>query len=210
MIDRILELPLLWAWVLLWCVCMLRANLTHWIGRGLSTGAERSRFAWMLRSPMYLSAQRMAERWGVIAVPLSFLTIGVQSFVQLWAGVARMPLRLYLPAVMVGSAIWATIYATVGLAVFAAWIGAGGGWAVAAVVAVAALVLWRRSREHGAAAENVHADADAAGGNREVRDSPAQGPQELPASPEPLQEREECEEREVLVAGGGAPGRVSP
>ena len=108
-----------------------------------------------------------------------------------------MPLRLYLPAVMVGSAIWATIYATVGLAVFAAWIGAGGGWAVAAVVAVAALVLWRRSREHGAAAENVHADA--AGGNREVRDSPAQGPQELPTSPEPLQEHEE---HEVLVAGG--------
>nr|WP_250648910.1 MULTISPECIES: hypothetical protein [unclassified Actinomyces] len=127
---------------------MLRSNLIHWIGRGLSKGAEHSRFAGMLASPMYVSARAMAERWGVIAVPLSFMTIGVQSFVQLWAGVTLMPLRRYLPAVMLGAAIWATIYATVGLAVFAAWFGAGGGWAVAVVVAVAALLVWRRSRQH--------------------------------------------------------------
>ena len=63
----------------------------------------------------------MAQRWGVLAVPLSFLTIGVQTFVQLSAGVTRMPLRLYLPAVAVGCAMWAAVYATVGLAVFLAW-----------------------------------------------------------------------------------------
>ncbi|QPL04618.1 MULTISPECIES: DedA family protein [Actinomyces] len=146
MIDRILELPLIWAWGVLWCVAMLRANLIHWMGRGLGKGAEHSRFSGMLTSPMYVSAQAMAERWGIIAVPLSFMTVGVQSFVQLWAGVTLMPLRRYLPAVMVGAAIWATIYATVGLAVFAAWVGAGGGWAIAALVAVAALVIWARGR----------------------------------------------------------------
>ena len=163
MIDQILELPLLWAWGVLWCVAMLRSNAIHWIGRGLSRGAERSRFAGMLTSPMYVSARAMAERWGIIAVPLSFLTIGVQSFVQLWAGVTLMPLRLYLPAVMLGSAIWATVYATVGLAVFAAWISAGGGWAVAAVVAVAAALVWRRSRQHQGAADGQGQHREAVG-----------------------------------------------
>lgn len=170
-IDRILELPLIWAWVVLWCVAMLRANLIHWMGRGLSKGAEYSRFSGMLTSPMYVSAQTMAERWGIIAVPLSFMTVGVQSFVQLWAGVTLMPLRRYLPAVMVGAAIWATIYATVGLAVFAAWVGAGGGWAIAVVVALAALVVWRHGRQR--------------------EDAPSVAPAEtveaaVPTAPEPL------------------------
>ena len=39
------------------------------------------------------------------------LTVGVQTFVQISAGVTRMPLRLYLPAVAVGSVVWAKLNA---------------------------------------------------------------------------------------------------
>ena len=45
----------------------------------------------------------------------------MQTFVQISAGVTRMPLRLYLPAVAVGSVVWALIYGTVGMAVILAW-----------------------------------------------------------------------------------------
>ena len=51
---------------------------------------------------------------------LSFFTIGVQTMVNLAAGVTRMPLRRYLPAVAVGCVAWAFIYGTVG---FMGWVG---------------------------------------------------------------------------------------
>lgn len=145
MVDRLLELPLVWTFASLWVIVMGRANTTYWIGRGMATGTGLTRYAHVLDSPLYLRAQAMAERWGVLAVPLSFLTVGVQTFVQLSAGVTRMPLHLYLPAVAVGCMIWAAIYATVGLAVFVAWLESGGHWLIpVAAVAVAVLIVWRR------------------------------------------------------------------
>lgn len=144
MVDRILELPLGWAVAALWVIVMCRANATYWIGRGLAAGTGRTRWAGVLESRAYERACSMTERWGVLAVPLSFATVGVQTCVQLWAGVSRMPLRLYLPAVCVGCLLWAVIYATVGLAVVAAWFSAGGGWAVLGVAVVAAAALVRR------------------------------------------------------------------
>lgn len=145
MVDRILELPLGWAVAALWVIVMCRANATYWVGCAIAAGTGRSRWAGLLDSAAYARARSMAERWGVLAVPLSFATVGVQTCVQLCAGVTRMPLRLYLPAVCVGCLLWAVIYATVGLAVVAAWFSAGGGWALLGVaLVVAAVVLVRR------------------------------------------------------------------
>ena len=91
---------------------------------------------------------------GPFAVTLSYLTIGIQTAVHLTAGVMRMPLRFYLPAAVVGSAAWAVLYATIGLAVVQAWIAAEAGswWGVAALAAllaagVATWVVRNRRRE---------------------------------------------------------------
>jgi membrane protein DedA with SNARE-associated domain len=65
--------------------------------------------------------QQLVARWGAPVVALSFLTVGIQTLVNLAAGVLRMPLRRYLPALTVGAIIWALLYATVGFASFAAW-----------------------------------------------------------------------------------------
>lgn len=146
MIDRVLALPWGWAFLFLWVSVMGRANATYWIGRAVAAGTGRTRWAGVLTSAAYARARHLAERWGVLAVPLSFLTVGTQSLVQLSAGVSRMPLRLYLPAVSVGCAIWAALYSTVGLAVFATWMEAGGWWATAVVLALAALVISLRRR----------------------------------------------------------------
>ena len=104
--DRLFELPVGWTLFAFWCLAMMRSNGAYWIGRAIVAGTSISRFADLLDSPLYQRAQAMAERWGVLAVPLSFLTVGVQTFVQISAGVTRMPLRLYLPAVAVGSVMW--------------------------------------------------------------------------------------------------------
>ena len=54
-------------------------------------------------------------------VALSFLTVGIQTLVNLAAGVMQMPLRRYIPALTVGSILWAFLYATAGFATFAGW-----------------------------------------------------------------------------------------
>lgn len=151
--DRLSELPVGWTLAAFWCLAMIRSNSAYWIGRGITAGTSMSRFAHLLDSPLYLRAQAMAERWGVLAVPLSFLTVGVQTFVQISAGVTRMPLRHYLPATAVGSAMWALIYGTVGMAVILAWLGTGGHWpTLILLIAVAAAVVALRRRRRTRAA----------------------------------------------------------
>ena len=51
-------------------------------------------------------------------VSLCFLTVGFQTMVLLASGGLRMPLRKFLPALAVGSVLWALLYGTVGFVGF--------------------------------------------------------------------------------------------
>ncbi|MDO5737225.1 MAG: VTT domain-containing protein [Propionibacteriaceae bacterium] len=104
----------------LFVIVMLRANATYWLGRAIIAGAGRSRWARLLDTRAYRTGSSWLNRWGPPAVALSFLTVGVQTMVNLSAGVSRMPMRRYLPSVTVGSVIWAFLYGTVGFAGFVA------------------------------------------------------------------------------------------
>lgn len=147
----------------LFVIVMLRANATYWLGRALVAGTGRSKFSRILSSRAYAVGAAWINRWGAPAVALSFLTIGVQTMVNLSAGVARMPMRRYLPSVIVGSIAWAFLYGTVGVVGFIAlrnfWIldpvltiGLG-----VLLVAVLAVVLTRK-REPSAISEILQAD----------------------------------------------------
>lgn len=114
-------LPYPWLVLTLFGIVMLRANATYWLGRGAESGAERTRLARVLRSERFRRAQRIVGRWGAPVVTVSFLTVGIQTLINLAAGVARMPLRRYLPAVTLGCVLWAFLYATVGVVTLAAW-----------------------------------------------------------------------------------------
>ena len=105
----------------LFLIVFLRANATYWLGRAARTGASRTRLHRMLVSPAFGRAQRLVERWGAPVVTLSFLTVGIQTAVNLAAGAAQLPLRRYLPAVAIGGVAWALLYATAGFATFLAW-----------------------------------------------------------------------------------------
>jgi membrane protein DedA with SNARE-associated domain len=105
----------------LFVIVLLRAGGTYALGRGAHAGADRTRLARLVRRPGFRRAQRLVARWGAPVVTASFLTVGVQTLVNLAAGLARMPLRRYLPALVVGGAIWAFIYATVWSAGLAGW-----------------------------------------------------------------------------------------
>lgn len=137
----------------LFVVVMLRANATYWLGRGASAGSRRYlRLGEGGHSPRWVRARDLINRWGPLAVVFCFLTVGLQTAVLVAAGAARMPLRRYLPAVTLGSMLWATLYATVGLAAARAWLVAVARWpgtvvAVAVLLVIAVpVIVWRRHR----------------------------------------------------------------
>jgi membrane protein DedA with SNARE-associated domain len=105
----------------LFVVVMLRAGATYAIGRAAQEGVRRSRLARVMSKPRFARMQQAVARWGAPVVIVSFLTVGIQTLVNLAAGVMRMPLRRYIPALIVGSILWAFLYATVGFASFAGW-----------------------------------------------------------------------------------------
>lgn len=98
----------------LFVIVMLRANGTYWLGRLGSAGARRTRLARVMDSPGYVRAAERIDRYGPPVVALSFLTIGFQTVANLAAGATGMKLRHYLPAVSLGSVVWAFLYATLG------------------------------------------------------------------------------------------------
>ena len=132
------DAPLAVVVLALFVIVMLRANGTYWLGRALAAGARRSRWEKVLESRHYATGARWLNRWGAPAVSLSFLTIGIQTMVNLAAGVARMPLRRYLPAVIVGCVMWAFLYGPVG---FIGWVAVGALWDRSPALTVALLAL---------------------------------------------------------------------
>lgn len=118
--ETINQLPLATAFAILFAIAMIRANATYWIGRGVRAGAGRSRFAPRTERDVMARAERIVARWGAGAVALSFATIGLQTAINAAAGAMRMPVRSYLPGVVAGSLIWATIYSALGTVIVVA------------------------------------------------------------------------------------------
>ena len=148
MLERIHSLPYPWVFLFFWCLAMMRSHTMYWIGRGITAGTARSRWVSLLESPVYARAQAWSARWGVLAVPVSFLTVGIQSVIQLSAGVARMPLRHYVAATAAGAIAWATVYTTIGMAILTAWLTGPTGRLICLLMltALVLVVVIRRSR----------------------------------------------------------------
>ncbi|NKX54682.1 DedA family protein [Arthrobacter mobilis] len=166
--EIFLGLPLGWAVLALFGVVMLRANATYWLGRGLAAGARRSRLEKRLDNNVMHRAGHLINKFGPFAVTLCFLTVGLQTAVIVSSGLARMPQRRFLPAVVLGGLIWAVVYATIGLAALAAWFTlmlespvTAAALAVAVVVAIV-WVIWRSRRRQ--VPDTAPADDGSAGG----------------------------------------------
>ena len=157
MLERLHSLPYPWVFLFFWCLAMMRSHTMYWIGRGITAGTARTRWVSLLESPVYARAQAWSARWGVLAVPVSFLTVGIQSVIQLSAGVARMPLRRYVAATAAGAIAWAAVYTTIGMAILTAWL-TGPIGRIVGILAAAALIasiVVRRRRRRTAIAETV-------------------------------------------------------
>ncbi|TXS09791.1 hypothetical protein EAO70_34600 [Streptomyces sp. adm13(2018)] len=137
----------------LYVIVLLRAGGTFAVGWLAGAGARRSRFADRMSSPKFWRAERAIQRWGAPVVAVSFLTVGFQTAANFIAGTLRMPLPRYLPALFVGGAAWALVYATVGIGIvemlgrlFAEQTALGVSVVAALLLAVCGVVVYRRRR----------------------------------------------------------------
>ncbi|MFW0118351.1 hypothetical protein ACN082_03070 [Rothia sp. CCM 9417] len=107
----------------MWLVGIVRTSIVFSLGWLASTGSSRfHKIRYLMDHPLYRRAQFFVNRWGVLAVPACFVTVGFQTAVILTTGFTRMPLTRWVPAMLVGTFFWGTIYATVGMSVIWLWL----------------------------------------------------------------------------------------
>lgn len=142
-------------------IAMARGQATYWIARLVTEQAlrrVRPAQGWQARVHAWLQGEGIAhgrrsiERWGLVVVPLCYLTVGFQTVVLAAAGVLRIAWLRFSLAQLPGALAWGLIYTTIG---FAAWeaillAAAGSPWALAGLIALlvvlAATLVSRRSR----------------------------------------------------------------
>ncbi|WP_155990726.1 DedA family protein [Paraoerskovia marina] len=131
-------------------IAFLRTLATYWIARLVSTWTvERTHTerAWVRRVQGWLGGpgaargRRALERWGLVAVPASFLMSGTKTIVNGAAGILRVPFGRYLAVMALGCVLHGTIYATVGWAAWTAALAAATGSPAGIAVLVLIVVL---------------------------------------------------------------------
>lgn len=166
--DRLLDFPLGLSATLLFTIAMARGQATYWLARSV-TGEVVRRTApedgWRASVHRWLSGEAVArgrgavQRFGVVVVPLCYITVGLQTVVLAAAGCLRLRWSTFTLAQIPGAMAWAAIYTTIGFAVWGAAIAAIAGnpaiLAALAVVAAAAVLLIGRTRNAAPAREHV-------------------------------------------------------
>jgi len=153
MIDWITGQPFFIAAGFLTLVAGVRSQCMFWLGRGIRAGVIRTAWAQKFRDDKSKRAVNRLQAWGWPLIPVSFLTIGFQTAVQISAGLIGWRWLTYTLAAIPGWILWGCAYAAGGLAAFVGLVTlARQEWwlAVLAVLVVAAIVVvivrLRRSR----------------------------------------------------------------
>ncbi|MGB5953703.1 MAG: hypothetical protein WBG57_14455 [Ornithinimicrobium sp.] len=136
------------AFTALFLIALARGQLTYWIARRVVEGTlarthpthgwRHSVHTW-LQGEGLARGRRSIQRWGLIVVPLSYLTVGFQTLALAAAGVMRLRWLWFSVAQLPGAAAWALIYSTIGFAVWQAGVAAAAGspLALGGLVAIA-------------------------------------------------------------------------
>ena len=112
--------------IFLFFAVFFRAQGTYWLGRLTARGALSASHRqgivgaigrWF-EGPIPRKGATLLDRWGMILIPLSFLTVGVQTAVNAGAGIVAMKWRTYTLAMLPGCVLWALLY---GLGLLAIW-----------------------------------------------------------------------------------------
>lgn len=134
--------------VFLAVVVCLRSQGTYWLARlvteGVIKGSAKSENRFLQKVRRWLAGASVrhgvdiVDRWGLIVIPLSFLTIGIQTIIHAGAGVVKLNWLLYTLTAIPGYLAWGFLYATVTLSIIKTGEAAvlGKTWALLATFAV--------------------------------------------------------------------------
>lgn len=163
MMNFIYTGPAVPVYLFLLCVVFFRAQGTYWLGRYMGNfimtrGKPDS--GWRLRAYNWIHADSTSraidtlQRRGWPVIPVSFLTVGFQTMVNMGAGVIRMTWPRYTAAMFPGCLAWAFIYSTIGWTVWKAALSAAAGSPLGllatAIIILAAIWWFKRSKKAGA------------------------------------------------------------
>lgn len=174
-----------WAtFAFMYLVATLRGQGTYWLGRFVTEQTlrrVRPKPGWQTAAHEALAGEgthrgvQAIHRWGLPIIPLCYLTVGFQTMVLAGAGVLRISWPVFTLVQLPGALAWATIYSTIGWAMWNAAIAAAAGSpaGIAALVAAMALTVWlvlrRRARRRGAECEPSATPVEAATPVEETR-----------------------------------------
>lgn len=128
--------PFVGVFAFMFTLGMLRGQATYWLARTITQKTllrSEASDGWRGRAASWLSGKdvnRGAEtirRIGLVAIPLAYLTIGFQTLVLAGAGVLRIRPIAFTLVQIPGALAWATIYSTIGWAVWGAAVSAFAG-----------------------------------------------------------------------------------
>lgn len=101
----------------------MRSQSFYWLGRYgnyAALHAHKPTDGWKLKiwekihAPQTKEKIELINRRGIVIIPLSFLTIGIQSVINLAAGLTAIPWPRYTVAALPGWFMWAAIYSSAG------------------------------------------------------------------------------------------------
>lgn len=137
--------------VFMFFVSIVRSQVIYGVGRAVPWAVSRfgtksktlAKWDLWLQGPQVRRGAQILERWGIIVIPLAFLTVGIQTLVLAAAGLTRMRWWIYTLASLPGCAAWGLIYGaglSVGWHTVAAALD-GNRWAITVVVLLLALII---------------------------------------------------------------------
>ena len=95
--------PIAVTWLIMFGIIIFRAGGTFLLGRFARKGIRKfDRVEKIMSGRKYRRAEDTIDRYGAPVVALSFLTVGLQTVVNLAAGTTGMRYRRYVPALAVG------------------------------------------------------------------------------------------------------------
>jgi len=118
--------------IFLFVVVFVRTQATYFVGRWVRSGTTRlalepdahprlARMSARLTGTGMDRAQAFLDKWGFIGIPLSFLTVGLQTLVNGAVGYTRMRWDLYTLVMLPGCALWVGAYFAVGASAVQLW-----------------------------------------------------------------------------------------
>ena len=147
--DFLTSGPALGYYLFLFMVVALRSTAMYGVGRYghyLAMKAKKPEGGFRLKIWNWVHAEStvngmdLLRRRGWIAIPLCFLTVGVQSVITVSAGAIGMSVPMWIASAFAGWLAWAAIYSTIGFAVWGAAVSTAAGSPVGIAITVTVVV----------------------------------------------------------------------